>query len=235
MAQLILEIYNSNNETLTLTVEDCQEFIDVLVDLDEQKTSNLLVTESEAETEEDAELEADALHFLGESILGYLDYQLEEGLIGEVAYFKTRAYLESQDIIAYDISITEDGYDLDEDDEDLIAEVEAELENEITGTNVSISESISDLIGELSLVQEVVYHRVIRHGILKKLLMCPSGYKRVDNRCIKMASSEVRRRMKASLKANKTKRREFKNSMFRNLLMKKRNKSLRIRHQKNLK
>ena len=236
MSQLIIDVNNQEQ----IVIEDGQEFLDILVELDQEKTGLLLTeadtdTDTDTETVEQAEVMAEAMYFLSEAVLGYLDYQLEEGLISQINYIKTRAIFENA--LAYDISIIESEDDdlEDEDEEDLIAEVAAELEAGAAETNAAISESVQELIGELSLVQELVYHKTIRHGILKKLLVCPVGWRSHGGRCIKMGATEVRRRMRASIKANRTKKREFKNSNFRNMLMKLRNKSLRIRKQKNLK
>jgi hypothetical protein len=247
MSQLILEV----NGQEQIIIEDAQEFIDCLVELDEEKTSNLLVQEQEAETVEEAEVMAESLHFLNEAILGYLDYQLEEGLISEISHIKTKAIFESGEAVAYDISIIEsddDEYDEDTDreEEEIVAEAMSEIEAEASKSEaskseasksdkISITEAIQDLIGQLSYVEEVVYSKKIRHGVLKKLLECPAGWRSHGGRCIKMGATEVRRRMRASIKANKTKKKEFKNSAFRNRLMKLRNKSLKLRKSRGLK
>jgi hypothetical protein len=233
MANLILETYNIDGESASVVIEDAQEFIDSLVSLDQQKTA-ILLGENEATTAGDAVLEAEALDFLAESILGYLDTQVEEGEITAIDYLTMKTCFETAGISAVEISIVEDDGLFTPEEEQLYSETISELGG-LTNSSSLISENIANVIDDMTYVGEVVYHKVVRHGVLKKLLDCPPGFKSAGGKCVRMQSTEIRKRMKAALKANKTKKREFSNSAFRNNLMKMRVKSLKLRKARGLK
>ena len=93
---------------------------------------------------------------------------------------------------------------------------------ETDGYQVQILENINQLI------QEITAKRMVRGGRIIKRLDCPPGSKLVSGRCVRMGSSEVRTRMKAALKATRTRRKHMSNTSFANAVMKKRKKSMKL-------
>jgi hypothetical protein len=191
---------------------DAQNFIDGLVSLNEDYTTNIL--------SEDEDLDPDEhLTFLSESVLGYLDSNLSES---ETFYYTNlKDFLENNVISAIEIEVA----DVDE----------PKSINDNALAEQSLLESIDAFIKDLSLVTEVKFKKVIRGGVVKKVIDCPPGFKSVGGKCIHMTASEARKRAKAAFKANKTRKKHMMSATFVKALEKKRKKSMKIRNMKHLK
>jgi len=75
-------------------------------------------------------------------------------------------------------------------------------------------------------LDEARFRKVIRKGKVKRKLFCPSGFKAVGGKCVKMSPEEQRKRKKATRRAAKKR----KGGVLAKLL-KKRKKSMRRREQ----
>lgn len=241
-SQLVLTFVGEDGSNAIFISRNSQDFIDLLIEMDSALTTELFNNESSEILEE-----TNSLLFLEEIILGYLDFSIEENsnIDNTLYYTKLKSFLESNNIESCDIELlnsdeNEVSFENLEEDQ-LVDECLEEFSDYFTNINsnktISLTESISNLIDDLSdnLIEEVVYKKVVRAGVIKKILDCPPGYKAVKGRCVRMGSTEVRKRAKASIKANKTKAREMHNTAFVHALNKRRAKSIKLRHNRGLK
>jgi hypothetical protein len=61
-----------------------------------------------------------------------------------------------------------------------------------------------DILKKLDMFDiDEAFKRVIRGGKLKRKLICPTGFKAKDGRCVKMGQAEIRKRSKSAKKAQK--------------------------------
>jgi len=151
---------------------------------------------------EDFQPSHEIVEFLQEAVLSYLE---ENQLYPELSRFLETAVIDG-------VSITiEEGEDVDEDILEILSNMDLPVINTIS-----------------SLIEESNYRKVVRGGKIINKKLCPPGYKVSGNNCVRMGTTEIRSRMKAALKAAKTRRKEFKNSMFKQMLLKKRAKSMNL-------
>jgi hypothetical protein len=231
-SQMVLTFVGEDGSNAIFIPKNSQDFIDLLVEMDEATTQFLFDKEQESITEDE-----ELLSFLKETILGYIDADIEESDNNILYYTKLKTFLESNSINSLSIELLDDDASFESEDEDqLVDECLEEFSDIFSNQNIiSLNESINNLIDEMSVIEEVVYKKVVRGGVIKKLLDCPPGFKSVKGRCVRMGSTEVRKRAKASIKANKTKAREMHNTAFVHALNKRRAKSLKLRHNRGLK
>lgn len=242
-SQMVLTFVGEDGSNAIFIPRNSQDFIDLLVEMDSETTTNIFNSDQSNTILEDED--ANILTFLKESILGYIDADIEENLdINNILYYtKLKTFLESNNIDLLDIELIDNELDIaasfeSADEDQLVDECLEEFADLFVNKSndvISLNESINNLIDEMSLMQEVVYKKVVRAGVIKKILDCPPGYKAVKGRCVRMGSTEVRKRAKASIKANKTKAREMHNTAFVHALNKRRAKSVKLRHNRGLK
>lgn len=91
-----------------------------------------------------------------------------------------------------------------------------------------IFEDINNLIEEA-----LKFKKVVRGGKILKKLTCPPGYKNIGGRCVRMTSSEVRKRKKAAKLMLKTKKKTMR-GIAAIMMERKRKKSLMLRQRRHL-
>lgn len=209
-----ISFISENNNEAIFYAEDASEFIDYLNEINPQIIQNIL--------SEDFEPTHELIELLQESILSYI----EENSIPcgcDDYYSQLFDFLENSAINGITISIEEGD---DDEDEDIN---EAIYENlQVIPWDIEVKKDVQ------SLLQEAKYKKVVRGGRLINRQVCPPGYRLSGGQCIRMATSEVRKRMKAALKAAKTRKKEFRNSMFKQMLLKKRARSMNVRRSRGL-
>jgi len=157
---------------------------------------------------EDFQPSYEIVEFLQEAVLAYLE---ETRLYPELSQFLETAIIDG-------ISITiEEGEDVDEDILETLSTMDLPIINTVS-----------------SLIEESKYHKVVRGGKIINKKICPPGYRSTGNTCVRMGTSEVRSRMKAALKAAKTRRKKLKNSIFKQMLLKKRARSMKLGNSRGL-
>jgi hypothetical protein len=186
------------------------EFIDYLSEINIEILPHIL--------SENFEVSNEIIEILQEAILSYLEES--EIPASALKYYKDLyTFLETAAIVEFNF-IIEEGEEEDVEINEFIYNILEELSWDF---NISINNTVKDLI------QESSYKRVVRGGKLIKQKVCPPGYKLAGGKCIRMSTTEVRFRMKAALKAAKTRRKHERNSLFKQMLMKRRAKSMKVR------
>lgn len=195
------------------------EFIDYLTQIDENLAVHLF-SENFEPTQEITDL-------LQEAVTSYIEESYETGSIPlgcEQYYPELYNFLENSSIDEIYIKLEEGEEEDLEINEAIYSFFESEGWEGIIPTSISVQE----------LVQEASFKKIVRGGRVIKRAVCPPGSKWDGSKCVRMASSELRKRMKAALKATKTRSKHMRNAMFAKAIMKKRAKSLKVRGMKGL-
>ena len=200
---------------------DTSEFIDYLVELNPDVAQDIM--------SEDFTPTREVSDFLQEAVSSYIEAIFEDGedLPSECHEYYSTIYNFLQDAQGSELYVTlQEGEEAD-------IEVDNELYNffEVTGWNINIPNSANTA----SLIQEITFKKMVRGGRLIKRAECAPGYRWDGKRCIRMGSTEVRKRMKAAFRASKTRAKHSRNALFMKMILKKRMKSDRVRRQKGLK
>lgn len=188
---------------------DASEFIDYLVEADDEIARQIL--------SEDFEPTQETVEFLQEAIPAYIEeVETPEGC--EEYYSELKSFLENSSIDSVHVATQ----DMDDEDEEEIEESISEFLQTDGWIRTTILESVEDLI------EEVLYKKVVRGGKVLKKANCPPGAKWNGKSCVRMGAMEVRKRMKAAFRAAKTRKKHSRNMMFQKAIMKKRGKSMKF-------
>jgi hypothetical protein len=195
------------------------EFIDYLTELDSNLTQ-FLFSENFEPTEE-------ITNYLQEAVSAYIEAVFEDKEVPcgcEQYYPELYQFLENSSIDEIYLQVEEG----EEEEHEINEAIYSFFESE--GWEASIPNST--LVQ--TLVQETTFKKIVRGGRVIKRADCPPGFKWNGERCVRMASSELRKRMKAAFKANKTRSKHMRNAMFAKSIMKKRAKSMKVRGMKGI-
>jgi hypothetical protein len=190
------------------------EFIDYLAELDSNLTQ-FLFSENFEPTEE-------IIVYLQEAVSAYIESVFEDKEVPcgcEQYYPKLYQFLENSSIDEIYLQVEEG----EEEDREINEAIYSFFETEGWEATLSNSTLVQTLL------QETTFKKIVRGGRVIKRAECKPGFKWDGQRCVRMGSAELRKRMKAAFKANKTRSKHMRNAMFAKAIMKKRAKSMKVR------